>query len=62
MFEDEEEKEGNNDHADDSVLLVRYRDFETFASELTILFDMKRLVSDNIYAGPMWMMSIYFIL
>lgn len=53
MFEDEEEKEVNNDHADDSVLLVRYRDFETFASELTILFDMKKLVSDNIYAGPM---------
>ncbi|KAM3341333.1 hypothetical protein P3S68_028968 [Capsicum galapagoense] len=48
------EEEGNDDHEDDnvddddSVLSNRDRDFETFASEVTIPFGMKRLVSDLI--------------
>lgn len=48
---EEEEEEGNNDleYDNDSLLSYRDRDFETFASEVTFPFDMKRLVSDLIY-------------
>ncbi|MCD7467466.1 hypothetical protein HAX54_004914 [Datura stramonium] len=49
MLEEEEEEEGNDDNDDDdSVLSYRDRDFDTFASEVTIPLDMKRLVSDLI--------------
>ncbi|CAN4121410.1 unnamed protein product [Withania somnifera] len=49
----DEEEEGNDDFVDDidddgSMLSYKDRDFETFASEVTIPFDMKRLVSDLI--------------
>ncbi|XP_059306014.1 uncharacterized protein LOC132057432 isoform X1 [Lycium ferocissimum] len=44
---EEEEEEGDDDD-DDSVLSYRDRDYDTFASEVTIPFDMKRLVSDLI--------------
>ncbi|WMV44548.1 hypothetical protein MTR67_037933 [Solanum verrucosum] len=46
----EEEEEGNDDleYDNDSLLSYRDRDFETFANEVTIPFDMKKLVSDLI--------------
>lgn len=53
MLEEEEEcnddlVDDNDDNDDDSVLSYRDRDFEAFASEVTVPFDMKRLVSDLI--------------
>lgn len=52
MLEEEDNhdlKDDNDyDNDNDSVLSYRDRDFETFASEVTIPFDMKRLVSDLI--------------
>lgn len=46
----EEEEGGSDDLKDDNDSISSYRDhdFETFASEVTIPFDMKRLVSDLI--------------
>lgn len=48
---DEEEEGGEDgleeeDDDEDSLSSYRYRDFDTFASEVTIPYDMKKLVSD----------------
>ncbi|KAK4348400.1 hypothetical protein RND71_031155 [Anisodus tanguticus] len=47
-LEEHEECQHDDYDDDDSVLSYRDRDFDTFASEVTIHFDMKRLVSDLI--------------